>query len=172
MQLFITYILDTNIVIDITRRIYPPRLRDEAREICERLLKQGSLVSHREVLLELEVGAKQGDVPLAWARAHAAIFVEVTDAQETYASEVLGEHPDLVDPKKTGPDADPWLVALALEIGGVVVTGDGSTGRSGKKQVKDVCEAVGVRCISVDEFLSENGWSAAPAGESAGSAGN
>ena len=50
------------------------------------------------------------------------------------------------------------MVALALDIGGVVVTGDGSTQRSGKKQIKDVCDAYSVRCMDVDEFLTENGW--------------
>jgi hypothetical protein len=171
VQLFLTYILDTNIVIDVTRRIYPQRLRDEAREICERLMNDGSLVSHKEVLLELKAGAKPGDVPLAWAQAHSAIFLEVTEAQESHLAAVLADHPDLVDPKKTGPDADPFLVALALEIGGVVVSGDGSTGRSGKKQVKDVCDSYGIRCIGVDEFLSVNGWSAgAPSGLAGGPA--
>ena len=71
---------------------------------------------------------------------------------------ILTDHPDILDSKKLGPDADPLIIALALEIGGVVVTGDGSTGRSGKTQIKDVCSAYGVRCIDVDEFLTENGW--------------
>jgi predicted nucleic acid-binding protein len=121
MQLFIVYIIDTNIVIDITRRIYPPRLRDEARNIVERLIGEGSILSHKEVLLELKAGAKTGDVPLAWANAHSSIFIDVTDEQESHLANVLRDHSDLVDPKKTGPDADPWLVALALERGAVVV---------------------------------------------------
>ena len=158
MELIARYILDTNIIIDVTRRIYPQRLRDEARAIVERLISEGSIVSHKEVFLELEISAKPGDVPLAWARANSRIFVDLTPNQEECLIKVLNEHPGIVDPKKTGPDADPLLVALALEIGGVVVTGDGSTQRSGRTQIKDVCDAYGLRCIDVDTFLSESGW--------------
>lgn len=158
MELFPRYIIDTNIIIDVTRRIYPPRHRDVARAIVERLIAAGSVVSHRDVLLELEVGAKPGDVPLAWAKAHSAIFGDLTVEQEGHLRRVLADYPDILDPKKTGPDADPLLVALGLEIGGVVVTGDGSTQRSGKTQIKDVCDAYGLRCIDVETFLNENGW--------------
>lgn len=163
LQLFTVYIIDTNIVIDIVRRIYPPRLRDEARTIVEGLVKDGSVVSHREVYLELQDGAKKGDAAFAWAKSNVSIFRDVTEQQESDVLSVLSDHPGLADPKKTGPDADAWLVALALETGGTVVTGDGSTGRSGRTQIKDVCEALGIRCIDVDEFLSENGWSGAAA---------
>jgi predicted nucleic acid-binding protein len=158
LQIFAVYIIDTNIIIDIARRIYPQRLRDEARSIVERLIQDASVISHREVYLELQDGAKQGDAAFAWAKNNSAIFHEVTAQQEADVLSVLADHPDLVDPKKTGPDADPWLIALALETGGVVVTGDGSTGRSGRTQIKDVCDALGIRCIDVDVFLSENGW--------------
>lgn len=161
MELFSRYILDTNIIIDVTRRIYPPRHRDEARAIVERLISEGSIVSHKEVLLELELGAKPGDEPLAWCKANSGIFCDLTPDQEAHLVKVLSEHPGILDPRKTGPDADPFLVALALEIGGVVVTGDGSTYRSGKTQIKDVCDAYGIRCIDVDTFLSENGWPSA-----------
>lgn len=163
LQLFTVYIIDTNIVIDIARRIYPQRLRQEAQAIVDRLIQDGSVISHREVYLELQDGAKQGDAAFGWARSNSAIFREVTKQQEADVQSVLSNHPGLVDPKKTGPDADPWLVALALETGGVVVTGDGLTGRSGRTQIKDVCDALNVRCIDVDQFLSENGWSAAAA---------
>lgn len=158
MELFSRYIIDTNIVIDLSRRIYPPRHREEANTVVERLIAEGTIVSHREVLLELTTGAKPGDVALAWAKKHEAIFLDVTPTQEEQIAGVLSSHPGILDPKKLGPDADPWLVALALEINGVVVTGDGSTKRSGKTQVKDVCDGYGIRCIDVDQFLTENGW--------------
>jgi predicted nucleic acid-binding protein len=158
MELFARYVVDTNIIFDLSRRVYPPRLRQEANAVVDRLLAAGSIVSHSEVFQEIKLGAKPGDVALTWAEAHEQIFVDLTPAQEDYLVKVLAEHPDILDPKKTGPDADPMLVALALEIGGVVVTGDGATERSGKTKVKDVCGAYGIRCIDVDEFLTENGW--------------
>lgn len=169
MELFTRYVIDTNIIIDLSRRIHPARLRREANDVMERLLASGSIISHKEVYLELASGAKQGDVALAWAKAHQSIFVDLTPSQEEHLLKVLAEHPDVLDPKKIGHDADPLLIALALDIGGVVVTGDGSTQRSGKKQIKDVCDACDIRCIDVDEFLTENGW-LAEATESAGPA--
>jgi predicted nucleic acid-binding protein len=165
MELFTRYVIDTNIIIDLSRRIHPARLRREANDVMERLLANGSIVSHKEVYLELVSGAKQGDVALAWAKAHQSIFMDLTPSQEEHLVRILVDHPGILDPKKIGHDADPLLVALALDIGGVVVTGDGSTRRSGKTQVKDVCDAVGIRCIDVDEFLTENGWLDVPNAE-------
>ena len=167
MELFARYVVDTNVVIDLSRRIHPVRLRREANDVMEKLLAAGSIVSHREVFLELESGAKQGDVALAWAKSHQPIFVDLTPTQEEHLVKVLSEHPDILDPKKIGHDADPLLVALALDIGGVVVSGDGSTHRSGKKQIKDVCDAYSVRCIDIDEFLTENGWLVEASGSAA-----
>ena len=57
LQLFTVYIIDTNIVIDIARRIYPRQHREEARAVVERLIQDGSVISHREVYLELQDGA-------------------------------------------------------------------------------------------------------------------
>jgi hypothetical protein len=158
MELFTRYVIDTNIVFDLTRRIYPPRHRREANAVVERLVTEGSVVSHKEVFLEVESGAKQGDAALAWAKAHQAIFVDLTPNQEQHLVKLLSEHPGILDSKKIGHDADPLVIALALEIGGVVVTGDGSTQRSGKTKIKDVCGAYSIRCIDIDEFLTENGW--------------
>jgi predicted nucleic acid-binding protein len=165
MELFTRYVIDTNIIIDLSRRIHPARLRREANDVMQELLATGSIVSHKEVFLELASGAKQGDVALAWAKDNESIFTDLTPSQEQQLVKVLTEHPDILDPKKIGHDADPLLVALALDIGGVVVTGDGSTQRSGKKQIKDVCDAYSIRCIDVDEFLTENGWLAEASAE-------
>ena len=71
---------------------------------------------------------------------------------------VLAEHPRLADPTKTGPDADPWLVAVAMDTGGVIVTGDGA--------IKAVCDELQIRCIDVYEFLTENGWPTAATSDS------
>lgn len=158
MELFTRYVIDTNIIIDLGWRIHPARLRREANDVMQKLLATGSIVSHKEVFLELASGPKRGDAALAWAKAHQSIFTDLTPSQEQHLVKVLAEHPDILDPKKIGHDADPLLIALALDIGGVVVSGDGSTQRSGKTQIKDVCDAYGIRCIDVDEFLSENGW--------------
>src|ERR1700733_8884111 len=130
MELFQRYVIDTNIIFDLSRRIYPPRVRLEANTIVERLVVSGSICSHREVFLEIEVGAKPGDTALAWCKAHQSIFVDLTPTQEDHLVRILGDYPDILDPKKIGPDADPLIIALAIEIGGVVVTGDGSTKRS------------------------------------------
>lgn len=164
MELFARYVIDTNIIIDLSRRIYPPRHRREANLIVERLVAEGSIISHREVFLEIAAGAKPGDIALAWANAHQEIFVDLTTDQEQHLIKVLTDHPDIVDSRRTGPDADPLLIALAREIGGVLVTGDGSTHRSGRTQIQDVCDAYGIRCIDVDEFLTENGWLSATTG--------
>jgi hypothetical protein len=56
-------------------------------------------------------------------------------------------------------DADPILVAMALDYGWTVVTRDGSGSSPSATGIHVVCEHFDVRCITDYEFLKENGWS-------------
>ena len=45
--------------------------------------------------------------------------------------------------------ADPFVIATALELGAVVVTGEVLTGKLDKPRIPDVCQAKGVRWIQM-----------------------
>lgn len=65
----------------------------------------------REVLREIE---KKDDDLLKWVKKHRKIFREQEIEQIQRAQEILSHFPKLIDPAKEIPDADPFVVALAI----------------------------------------------------------
>jgi predicted nucleic acid-binding protein len=128
-DLFPGYVIDTNALIDLWRRRYP---RDN----------------------EL---SKQHDELYLWAKKKKC-FKELDTDQIAYVKDVLRVFPSLIDEKKTIPDADPFVVALALAKGWKVVTSENPGGTSPRKRIPDVCEHFSIKCLSLLEFFREKQW--------------
>ena len=74
------------------------------------LVKEGRLIAPREVLREIE----KKDGLLKWVKKYRKIFREQEIEQVQRAQEILSHFPNLIDPAKEIPDADPFVVALAI----------------------------------------------------------
>lgn len=154
MELFPGYCIDTNALIDLWRRAYPPDIFPSLWRDLEKLISDGSLISPREVLNELE---KKDDELLKWAKNHKKMFQDLDDAQARQVRSILNEFSNLIDQHKTTPDADPFVIALAISKGWAVITSEKpSTG--GRPKIPDVCKRYGVKCISLIEFFREQEW--------------
>lgn len=121
----------------------------------EELIEKGLLRAPREVRLELE----RGDDELAnWAKTRFALFVDPDRAQAKCLEEILRKFPTLVDPDRTSPFADPWVLSLALcwnspesghvENPWIVVTEERPRG-VGSTKIPDMCAAFGLECINL-----------------------
>lgn len=153
------YILDANFIIDIGRRIHPPEMRRKARTIVEDLIAKGMVKSALEVYLELSNKAQNsGDEALRWCNDHRSIFEDLTESVQISLAMVLTEFGDMVKTDLGSFDADPILVAMALDSGWTVVTRDGSGPSPATKGIHMVCNHFKLRCITDYEFLKENGW--------------
>jgi ribosomal protein L18E len=64
-------------------------------------------------------------------------------------------HKHLVDIKREKSEADPWLIAHALAIQGVVVSNEAPVAGKSQKKVKipDVCNNMGIECINEFELV-------------------
>jgi hypothetical protein len=161
LSLFTGYILDANPIIDLGRRIYPPEAREKAREIVEEMITKGMIKSPQEVYLELSNKSKDsGDEVLKWCNAHRHIFEDLTDPVQQHLATVLSQFSGMVKVDLGSFDADPILVAMALDSGWTVVTRDGMRLSASAAGVHQVCDHFNVRCITEYEFLKENGWTA------------
>jgi hypothetical protein len=160
LTLFPGYLLDANTVIQHGRRINPPELRASANVIVNGLISQGRILSPLEACKELEAGAKdKGDEVLLWVQRNKTIFIELTDTQQGYLADVLAQFPNLVKYDSQGYDADPILVAMAMDKPGwTVVTRDGFNSK-GKAGVKQACEHYKIPCMTEHDMLKANGWS-------------
>jgi hypothetical protein len=156
---FTGYILDATFIIDIGRRYRPPESRHAARRVVEELIGRGLIVSPREVYLELKAKTKgAGDETLTWCDSHKDIFKELTDAQQGCLADVLKRFPTLLKQDAEGPDADPILVAMALDLGWTVVSRDGAGAGSNVVRVHQVCAELNIPCLTDHQFLKQNGW--------------
>jgi hypothetical protein len=159
LTLFPGYILDADFIIGLGRRFNPPEMRQKARVIVDDLIAKGMIKSPQEVYFELSHKAKDsGDEALKWCNDHRSIFEDLSVGVQMNLAVVLAEFEDMVKSDQGNFDADPILVAMALDSGWTVVTRDGSGLSPANAGVHIVSQHFGVRCITDFDFLKENGW--------------
>lgn len=131
-----SYCIDTNALIDLWRRLHPPDIFPSLWEKIEALIHDGRFIAPREVLNELE---KVDDDLLKWAKKHRTIFRDLEIDQQEHVKDRLSIFPNLVDIDKTIPDADPFVIALAMTESSTVVTSERLAGPGGKPNIPNVC---------------------------------
>jgi hypothetical protein len=148
------YCIDTNALIDLWRRFYPSDIFPSLWKDLEDLILKDCLIAPHEVLNELE---KWDDGLLKWAKNHKRMFKDLDYDQMQQVGKILKDFPNLVDPNKTTPDADPFVIGLAISKDWTVVTSEKpSTG--GRPKIPDVCKKYNMKCISLLEFFREQKW--------------
>jgi hypothetical protein len=148
------FVIDTSSLVRLSRenpRPRYPKIWDRVEELIER----GHLRSPREVRLEIE----RGDDELAkWAKARLELFADPDRAQALYLEQILRRFPALVDIDRTGPFADPWVIALAMCLNSpeykapedrwIVVAEEQPKG-IGSTKIPDICSAFSLECINL-----------------------
>ena len=152
LDLFPGYVIDTNALIDLWRRRYPRDVFPSLWQEIESLIASGSLIAPLEVLAELE---RQRDELYVWAKRQ-TLFVDLDGDQIEQMRGILKRFPKLIDERKTTPDADPFVVALALSRGWKVISSETADG-SGRK-IPDVCKSFGIQPLSLLDFFRDMKW--------------
>ena len=152
MDLFPGYCIDTNALIDLWRRRYPPDIFPTLWSLFEQLLDQGQVIAPKEVLKELE---KRDDELLRWAKKRHVMFRDLDEPQLGHLRRLLRDHKDLIDPYAESPKADPFIIALAQAIGWTVITSE----MPGKNKIPTLCAEYGIKCFQLLEFFRERNWS-------------
>jgi hypothetical protein len=86
------------------------------------------------------------------------LFVPLDPDIQLSVKEILRQHPRLVGIGSGRSAADPFVIALADARSGVVVSEETRTGNLGRPRIPDVCDAMGVRCITLIQYIAEQGW--------------
>jgi hypothetical protein len=124
------YSFDTSAFINGRRDLLPPETFPTLWGRVEGMIEAGSIQSVDEVLHE--------------------------DVQRA-TGEILRGHPRLVGNGSGRNTADPFVIALACVRGGVVVTEERRKNVTNPK-IPDVCDALGIRCLTLVGFVREQGW--------------
>jgi hypothetical protein len=148
------YSLDTSAILDGWNRYYPPKVFPTVWERLENLAFKGVLIATEEVLRELE---KQDDEVYRWVKAQANMVVPIDDQIQIEVSFILNAYPRLVNTQRNRSQADPFVIALARLVDGVVVSGEGRRSLKNPK-VPDVCDDMGIPHMRLVDVLSQQGF--------------
>jgi hypothetical protein len=130
-----------------------------------KLVKEGRLIAPREVLKEIE---KQDDELLKWVKGQKKMFRDLDEEQLQLVRDILQNFRGLVDEAKETPEADPFVVALAITEhrkrqdslfrGRCTVVTQEKPSRGGKPKIPDACGHYGIECVPVSEPFQREGW--------------
>jgi len=133
----------------------------------ESLINSGRLFSPEEVYFEIK---KKDDDLYKWVtKVRKKLFRKVTQRQVEIVSNILKDYPSLAHSNKESIAADPWLIALAIElkeqkqldldsaqIKRIIVTEE--CVRGNKVKIPFVCNKFSIIAINVIEMFRTEGW--------------
>ena len=158
----LTYSMDTS-GWTLLKRGYPLSNFPSLWRNVELLDNNRRLISPNEVYDELE---KQDDELFRWAKQHKQVFLKLDDEQVAVGLQIVNDFPTLVNPLKQTPDADPFVISLAVVqrkrsilLGDecIVVSAE-KRGGPQKSKIPDVCTHFGIRHFTILDVIAEEGW--------------
>lgn len=121
-----------------------------------RRVKTGLVVVPMQVMKEISESAWP-DMPGAWAAAAYHQSPHAYDAEYEWVQRVMAETPDIIEVDAEMNKADPWVVALALQLRSegseVVVVADDYKDRPTKISIASACRTFGVEWMDLDGAL-------------------
>lgn len=133
-------------------RHYPPDVFPTLWIKLDEVINAGEIVATEEVYVEL---TKKSDELHAWIKDRKHVLVPLSEDIQELATNVLAEYPRLVDTLRNRSMADPFVIATAMELDAIVVTGEILTGKMDKPRIPDVCEAKGIRWMNFLQMIRE-----------------
>lgn len=159
------YCFDSSIFISLNRiQNYVP-IPNVWQEL-EKLFNAGKIISHEFVYEEFNPERKNPDFIAKWIKDKKGYFLGITDKQSKKVEEILQKFPDFIDAEKENDQADPWIIALAIEkMEEVTLFGQNTLVYvvsqekiSSSKRIPAVCREFKVPHMNLDDFLKDNGW--------------
>jgi len=156
------YIIDTSSLVKLNRN-NPIDVFPSIWEKLKFLADNNRLIAPREVLNEI----KQNDDMLSkWVKNQKKMFKEPTQRQIELVQEILRDFPALIDTERKF-DADPWVIALAIELSSstqqtlfaikrIVVTEEKL--RENRVRIPFVCNKKSIEAIDIVELFRAEGW--------------
>ncbi len=150
------YCVDTSSLIAAWYERYPIENFPKFWDRVDDLIKEKRMVSPIDVFIETK---KRSDELHMWLKSRKAdLFLELDDAVQKEALNILARFPRLVGEKKLNTSADPFVIALALVQGVPVVTEEKPTGKDRIPHIPDVCAEFGVECKTLIDMIRSEMW--------------
>jgi len=156
------WILDSSAIIQI-KHLIPPSAQWDIFKKLEELVISGIIAMPQQVISEVKTDSHP-DVPGAWVSGIKKHLKYPLDPDSKFVRLVMSEVGDVVDKDKGKEEADPYVIALALQLMSdnwsiTVVTEDVKDrihrhdNRQGKRSLKSACEIMEIEvCQTIDFF--------------------
>lgn len=142
------------------------KLDEEVWVHLEKMMEDGSLISHDIVYDEIISGTKNPPQIVKWIAKNKRYFLPKTDSQRVQVPLIVRKFPNLIDSAREKEQADPWLIALALEKGKeetlfdvqicLVITQENP---NSSIKIPAACKVFKIGHMSLREFFDEIGLS-------------
>lgn len=147
-------------------RYYPVKIMPDLWGNLEELFKAQHIRSHEFVYDEIVPASGEKDDLAKVVSKHKACFGPITKRQAQLVPEILAIFPHLIDPMSKKNQADPWIIAMVVELKEetnlfekdsdyVIVSAESE--RSPNK-IPAVCKQYKIRHMNIFEFFEDNGW--------------
>lgn len=155
----IVYSVDTNAFMDWQARYYPTDVFPGLLARVGDLVKLGR--AKAPALVHEEINAVGTAELIGWAKANAGLFVPTKDLL-TEALDIQARFPGLRDAKAEYEEADAYVIALARQCNGIVVTQETPAAEKNRPRrthfIPDVCRELGIPCISLLGLMRRENW--------------
>lgn len=152
------YILDSNIIRTLLN-FYPKKGKryEEVWEKIDEKIKTNEFISVDECYSELAKQFSDKSEKYQWFHEHKGMFKNPDDKESVIISQLLMKPKmrETVHQKnilENRPSADVYIVAKAKALAATVVTNENYKPHSA--QLPNLCEELGVSCISYDDFMA------------------
>ena len=156
------YIIDTSSLVELNKNnpqdVYPGPWKK-----IEALAKSGRLVAPKEVFNEIQ---EIDDTLARWAKNQKKIFIPPTPKQINLVKDILEKYPAIIKINRKY-DADPWVIALAIELASdpqtslftikrIVVTEEKIRGN--RIRIPFVCQDYEIEAIDILDMFRAEEW--------------
>jgi len=149
------YCIDTSSIIKWYVEEYPPSIFEGLQERIEELIAAGRLRSPKAVLDEI----KPGDDCHKWCKAQTDLFVEESISVQEIVRALMATHHNKEKPHKGINGGDPFVIAMAKDGGANwAVVADEHPGSAENRKIPFVCNAEGVKCLTLQQMILVEGW--------------
>jgi hypothetical protein len=153
------YSVDTSLLMDWQAPYYPTDVFASLVKNMDALVASGRMFAAELVREEAEVVGTAGLIQ--WVQTKSGMFVSTANLL-TDSLAVQNQFTGLRDPKAEYEEADPYVIALAQQTGGIVVTQETPASEKNRPRrthfIPDVCRELGIPCISLLGMMRREKW--------------
>jgi len=118
--------------------------------LIEECIRAQRIVTCSEIYEEIRDAQQQ-----QWLNDNQCTVLPIDEEIQNNVSQILAEHPQLIDFKSGTSSGDAFLIATAMKYNLIIITEEN---KKSAKKIPHIADAMEVRAINIDDLCVEEGW--------------